>query len=378
MTTTVDVAVVGIGAMGSAAFYELAARGVRVLGIEQFQPGHDRGSSHGESRAIRLSYFEHPSYVPLLRRAFTKWRALEAECRDTILTVTGILEAGHPGSPVVEGSILASREHDIPHEVLDAAEVGRRFPAFHLPEDWRALFQPDGGFLRPERAIQAFVAGARERGAPVWTGTRVAAIHPRPAAVTLETDCGPVEAARVIVAAGPWIGAFAPELAPHLVLTRQVLGWFAARDPALVRPERFPVFVLDGVKDTCYGFPDFAGTGLKAASHRRGRVLGSADALRQDADEGDAAQIRAGLRLIPAVDGPPIRMQTCIYTRTPDEFFIVDKSALDPRVVLASPCSGHGFKFASVMGEILADLALEGETAHDISRFSLGRFVPAS
>lgn len=364
--------------MGAAALHELAGRGARVLGIERFEPGHDRGSSHGESRAIRLSYFEHPSYVPLLRRAYAKWRALEAESGEVLLTTTGILEAGRPGSPIVQGSALASLEHAIPHEMLDAAEVALRFPALRLPEDWTALYQPDGGFIRPERAVRAFAAGARTRGATVWTGTRVAAIRPGPAAVTVETDRGQVEAARVVVATGPWIGEFAPELAPHLLLTRQVLGWFTPREPALVRPERFPVFVLDGAEDTWYGFPDFAGTGVKAASHRKGRVLAGADDLRQDGDGDDAARIRAGLRFVPAADGPLARLQTCIYTRAPDDFFVLDRSAADPRIVLASPCSGHGFKFASVIGEILADLAIEGRTAHDIGRFGLDRFTRAA
>lgn len=375
MTATVDVAVVGLGAMGCAALYELATRGVRALGVEQFEPGHERGSSHGESRAIRLSYFEHPSYVPLLHRAYAKWRALEAECGETILTVTGILEAGYPGSTVVQGSLLASREHGLAHETLDAAEIARRYPAFRLPETWTAMFQPDGGFLRPERAIANFVSSAKRRGAEVWTRTRVGAIHPGPVSVVVDTDRGPVEAGQVIVAAGPWIGALAPELAPHLTLTRQVLGWFKPPNPALVAPDRFPVFVLQTEADNVYGFPDFAGTGLKAASHIKGRVLANPEALRQDGDEQDEAQIRGGLRYIPAADGRLTRMQTCIYTRTPDDFFVIDRAAASPRVILASPCSGHGFKFASVVGEIVADLALDGRTPHDISRFRADRFA---
>ena len=374
MSETFDVVVVGLGAMGSAALYELAGRGVSVLGVEQFEPGHDRGSSHGESRAIRLSYFEHPDYVPLLRSAYERWRALEAVCGETLLTVTGLLEAGRPGSVIVRDSLLASREHGLVHEMLDAREVGRRFPAFRLPADWTALYQPEGGFLRPERAVLHFVAEARRRGAETWTGTRVLALDSTPGAVTLRTSRGRVEAARVIVAAGPWIGALAPRLAPHLTLTRQVLGWFAPKIPALVRPERCPVFVLDGEDDTCYGFPDFAGTGVKAASHRMGRVLAGADDLRQDGDAADEAQIRRGLMpFLPAADGPLLAMRTCLYTRTPDEFFILDRDATDPRIVLASPCSGHGFKFASVIGEIVADLALEGRTPHPIDRFRLDR-----
>ena len=201
------------------------------------------------------------------------------------------------------------------------------------------------------------------------------AIRPEAEAIVVETTRGPIEAGRVIVAAGPWIGELAPELRPHLTLTRQVLGWFAPSAPDLVRPDCFPVFILDGIEDTCYGFPDIDGRGVKAASHRMGRILDRADALRQDGDSADEAQIRRGLMpSLPAADGPLLKMQTCIYTRSPDDFFFVDRSAADPRIVLASPCSGHGFKFASVMGEILADLALEGRTAHPIDRFRIDRF----
>ena len=375
MTKTVDVAVIGLGAMGSAALHDLAGRGVRALGIEQFEPGHDKGSSHGESRVFRLSYFEHPDYVPLLHTAYAKWRALEAESGETLLTVTGILEAGHPGSVVVRGSQLASREHGLAHEMLDAAEVARRFPAFRLPEDWTAHFQPDGGFLRPEAAIGAFVAGARRRGAETWTGTHVTSIRSGAGGVRAETSRGPVEAASVVVAAGPWIGELAPELKPHLTLTRQVLGWFKPAEPDLVRPERCPVFILDSGDENCYGFPDFAGTGVKSASHIKGRVLARADDLRQDGGAADEAQIRRALiPRVPAADGPLLKMKACIYTRSPDDFFVVDLAPGDPRIVLASPCSGHGFKFASAMGEVLGDLAVEGRTAHPIERFRTGRF----
>ncbi len=375
MASTADVVVIGLGAMGSAALHDLASRGIRALGIEQFEPGHAKGSSHGESRAIRLAYAEHPDYVPLLRRAYDKWHALEEECGESLLTITGILEAGHPGSEVVRGSLLSSREHGLAHELIDAEEVARRFPAFRLPPDWTALYQPQGGFLRPERAVIQFVDQARRRGAEVWSSTQVLGIRSDPGALIVDTTRGPVEAGRVIVATGPWIGAFAPELAPRLTLTRQALGWFAPSRPELVQPDVFPVFILDAVDETCYGFPEIDGAGLKAASHRMGRVLARADDLRQDGDAADEAQIRRGLMpYVPAADGPLLRMQTCIYTRSPDEFFFVDRAAADPRIVLASPCSGHGFKFASVMGEILADLALEGRTAHPIDRFRIDRF----
>ncbi|MPR06909.1 N-methyl-L-tryptophan oxidase [Microvirga tunisiensis] len=373
--TTFDVAVIGLGAMGSAALFNLARQGRRVIGIEQFEPGHDKGSSHGESRIIRLSYFEHPSYVPLARRAMEKWRELEQLCRHNILTVTGVLEAGYPGCPIVEGSLEASRLHGLDHEVLSAAEINRRFPAFKVPPHWTGLYQPEGGFLRPELAIQQFVGLAERHGAEVRTGTRVLAIEPLGSGVRVRTEAGEIEAGSVIVAAGAWIGDFAPELKPHLKLTRQVLGWFEPLQPAYYAPDRCPVFILESEDDACYGFPDFAGTGVKTASHRKGAYLPSADDLSQDGGAADEAQIRRMLALaMPEANGPLRAMRTCMYTRTPDEDFVIDRSSADPRIILASPCSGHGFKFASVIGEVLADLALGKTPANDISRFKLERF----
>jgi sarcosine oxidase len=373
--TTFDVAVIGLGAMGSAALFNLARLGQRVIGIEQFEPGHDKGSSHGESRIIRLSYFEHPSYVPLARRAMEKWRELEELCGQTILTVTGVLEAGYPGCPIVEGSLNASRLHDLDHEVLSAAEINRRFPAFTVPSHWAGLYQPEGGFLRPELAIRQFVGLAERHGAEVRTRTRVLAIEPLGSGVCVRTDTGEIEAGSVIIATGAWIGDFAPELRPNLKLTRQVLGWFEPLQPAYFSPDRCPVFILESEDDACYGFPDFAGTGVKTASHRKGAYLSSAEDLAQDGGAGDEAQIRRMLVLaMPDANGPLRNMRTCIYTRTPDEDFVIDRSPVDPRIVLASPCSGHGFKFASVIGEVLADLALGKTPVNDISRFKLDRF----
>jgi len=370
-----DVAVVGLGAMGSATLFNLARRGRRVIGLEQFAPGHDKGSSHGESRAIRLSYFEHPSYVPLARRAYEKWRELEELSGTTILTETGILEAGWRGSEVVKGSVEASRLHGLEHELLDAAEINRRFPAFRLPSGWTGLFQPQGGFLRPERAILEFVRLAEAHGAEIRNATKVVDIEPFSAGIRIRTDREVIEAGSVVVTAGGWIGDFAPELRPHLRLTRQVLGWFSPLDPALFTPERCPVFILDSEDDACYGFPDFAGTGLKAASHREGATLRSADDLVQDGGPGDEEQIRRMFsRFMPDANGPLRMMRTCLYTRTPDEDFAIGRSRSDERIVLASPCSGHGFKFASVLGEVLADLAVGTAPASNIERFRLDRF----
>lgn len=371
--TTCDVAVVGLGAMGSAALFHLARRGVRAIGIERFHPGHDRGSSHGESRIIRLAYFEHPAYVPLLRRAYENWCELERLAGESLLTTTGILEAGPPGSPLVAGSLQACREHGIDHETLDAAEIGRRFPAFRLPEAYAGVWQKDGGWLRPEAAVRAQARLAEAAGARIVDGVVVRAITPRPGHVEIDLGGRIVQAGRVVVAAGAWMAALVPELAPHLRLTRQVMCWYDPAEPVLFAPGRLPVFIAESEDDAVYGFPDIGG-GFKCASHRIGRTLGHADQARQDASPEDAAPTDAFLeRFMPAARGRLRAMKTCIYTRAPDEDFILDTLPADPRIVVASPCSGHGFKFASVIGEILADLATRGQTDHDIGRLRLGR-----
>ena len=369
-----DVAVIGLGAMGSAAFFHLARRGRKVIGLEQFQPGHDKGSSHGESRAIRLSYFEHPSYVPLLRRAFESWRELEALCREPVFTANGILEAGYPGNSLVGGSRQASLLHDLDHTMLTGAEVNRRFPAFRLPDNWEALYQPQGGFVRPETAIHAYVRLGTHHGGTVQTGTRVLAIEPRGSGIAIRTEHETIEAGAVVVAAGAWIGELVPELRRHLTVTRQVIGWFEPVAPALVALDAFPTFLLRAEDDSYYGFPNFAGTGVKAGSHNESGILPSADALEQDAGPRDEARIRRLFsRYIPAADGPLNAMRTCLYTRTLDEDFVIDRAPVDPRIILASPCSGHGFKFASVLGEVLADLAEARNPVFDLGRFRIDR-----
>ena len=371
-----DVAVVGLGAMGSAALYHLATRGRRVVGIERATPGHLGGSSHGESRIIRMAYFEHPSYVPLLRRAYENWRSLERATGAELMTITGILEAGIRGSTVVQGSLAAARLHGLPHEILSARQVAERFPAFTLPAEWEAVFQPDGGFLRPELAIDTHIAAAAAYGAETRLHCAVTSIVPTAGGVRVTAEGGTkIEAGAVIVSAGAWIGELVHEIARHLRLTRQALAWFAPAQPALVGPEALPVFLLEDEDDIVYGFPDFAGTGVKAASHVPGPPLAHAGDARQDGDAADAERIARMLaHYVPAAAGTVRTVKTCIYTNTPDQDFILDRHPLYPQIILASPCSGHGFKFSSVVGEILADLATAGATPHDISRFRLDRF----
>jgi sarcosine oxidase len=372
---TFDVVVIGLGAMGSAAVASLARRGCRVVGIERFAPGHDRGSSHGATRIIRLGYFEHPSYVPLLRAAYPLWHDLAAKSGVPLVHITGIVEIGAPDSDVVAGTLRASLMHGLAHEVLDARALMRRFPAFRMPADFVGVFQADGGFLRAEQAIHAQLALARDAGAQLRVGEDVIAVEPRGAGVRVVTRNGVIEAGCAIVTAGPWVRSLLPGLPAPIRVTRQVLGWFEPSDRALFAPGRFPVFLVQNEDGVFYGFPD-DGAGVKVAKHHHADETVDPDRCEREVSAADEAMIRAVLAAhLPAADGRRLAATTCLYTMTPDGDFILDRLPGHEAIIVASPCSGHGFKFAPVIGEILADLALSGATPHDISRFALARFA---
>jgi sarcosine oxidase len=359
--------------MGSATVRELARRGRRVVGFERFTPGHDHGSSHGAIRIIRLAYFEHPSYVPLLRRAYALWRELERQAGRQLLHVTGMVEIGRPHGTLVSGTLASARQHGLQHDLLAAPEVMRRYPAFRLPADFVGVAQRDGGFLAAEPSIDAMLDLARHAGAVLRTGETVRAIEPHGDRVRIVTDRATVEAGAAVVAAGPWTASLLPEL--PLRVTRQVMGWFAPADPALFVPGRFAVFIIESDFGMHYGLPPFAGDSLKIAKHHHADETVDPQTCDRTVSPADEALIRAPLQeFLPAASGPLVRAQTCLYTMAADGHFVVDRLQDAANVVVVSPCSGHGFKFAPVIGEIAADLATRGATDHDISRFRLDRF----
>jgi sarcosine oxidase len=376
LRSSFDLAVIGLGVMGSAALAALASRGGHAVGIDRFTPGHDRGSSHGATRVIRLGYFEHPSYVPLVRAAYPLWRELEAESGASLLTVTGILEMGAAGSDLVAGTLRSARLHGLPHEVLDAAGMMKRFPAFRLPDDFIGVFQPDGGILQAEPAVAAFQWVARQAGADLRMEERVLGVAPEGDGVRVTTERGEVRAGCAIVAAGPWLKTLLPQLAVPLRVTRQVLAWFApVRHAHQFAADCFPVFLLQNQDGLFYGFPA-DNTGVKIAKHHHLDETADPDDCSRTVSAADETVIRSVLKAhVPDADGPLVVARTCLYTMTPDGDFILDRLPGRPQIIVASPCSGHGFKFAPLIGEILADLATTGRTGYDISRFSLERFV---
>jgi sarcosine oxidase len=370
-----DVIVAGVGAMGSAAAYHLARRGQRVLGLERFDIPNEQGSSHDVTRIIRLAYCEDPSYVPLLHRAYALWRDLEAEAGEQLLHITGSIDAGVLDSFVFGGSLRSCQEHGLEHEVVDAAELRRRFPAYRLPPDMLAVLQSDGGFLLPERCIVGHVNGALRRGGVFHARERVLRWTAERGEVEVETDRARYRARRLVLAVGAWAAELFRPLRGLAVPERQVLAWLQPRAPALFQPDAFPVFNLEVPGGRFCGFPVHGIPGFKIGRyhHREERV--GPDSLRRDTDDVDEGVLRGFAECyFPDGAGPTMTLKVCMFTNTPDEHFVVDVAPDEPEVVIASPCSGHGFKFASVVGEIVADLTLTGSTAHDIGLFRLSRF----
>lgn len=374
MTRRYDAIVVGVGGFGSAALYHLARRGQRVLGLERFDVPHDLGSSGGVTRIIRLAYYEHSSYVPLLRRSYELWRELEAEAAERLLVITGSVDASGEDGRIFSRSLTSCREHGLAHEVLAAGELARRFPGYRLPAETMALLQPEGGFLLPERCIVAHVTLALAAGAEVRARERVLGWEPAGGGTRVRTDRGEYEAERLVLAGGAWM----EELLrlPLVRAERQVLGWFQPLRPELFTPERFPVFNVEIGEDHFYGFPVYGIPGFKLGRyHHLGEEVDPDEVDRTPRAEDESLLRAFAERYFPDGAGPALTLKACLFENTPDEHFIVDLHPDAPGVVCLGGGSGHGFKFCSVLGEIAADLALEGVTGHDIGLLRLGRFA---
>jgi sarcosine oxidase len=370
----VDVVVAGLGAHGSSAAYHLASRGASVLGFDRFARGHTLGSSGGLSRIIRLSYYEHPDYVPLLRSAWTLWHELERTSGERLLTETGGLYAGAPEGELVAGALESARRHGLEHEVLDAAALRQRYPLFEWPDGWQGVFERQAGWLAPERSIETHLRLAEQNGAtlrfeePVerWESTRDG--------VRVTTATGTFEAKQLVIAAGAWMSQLAPELAPELSVERSVLFWFeptAERDAFAL----LPVYIVQDTDRIYYGFPYIEGQGVKVAGLHFGDRT-DPDTVDRTPSASDEERVRAWLRRrMPLANGKRRDAKVCMYTNTRDANFVIDRLADHPNVVVASACSGHGFKFSSVIGEILADLVLDGQTRHPIGFLSAKRLA---
>jgi sarcosine oxidase len=377
MMEAYDAIVVGAGVMGCATAYHLARRGRRVLLLEQFAVGHERGSSHGHSRIIRLAY-DAPDYVRLAQAAYPLWRELEAESGVALLLPTGGLDLAMPGTPSFERTRASLAEVGVAFEELDRNAIRERFPPFQLPEGILGIYQADAGILSASRCVATLAAEARRHGAVVHEGEAARELAPLGHGVRVRTTAATYAADRLIVTAGSWARPLLRQLGLDLplVVTKEQIAFFAPHDPAPFEPGRFPIFIHHAVgRWAGYGFPIFGLPGVKVAQHGGGpRVEPDSDDRTVVAER--IEELRAYVaQVLPQAAGEVMFAQTCRYTSTPDEHFIIDHHPEHPQIVIGSPCSGHGFKFGVLIGKILADLAERGTTDQPIGMFGLDRFA---
>jgi monomeric sarcosine oxidase len=373
-----DVIVLGAGGVGSAALHHLARRGARALGIERFAPPHDRGSSHGQTRIIRQAYFEHPDYVPLLRRAYELWRDLEEQAGRKLYFATGLLEVGPPGGAVIPGVLESARRHKLDVETLSSDESQRRFPGFHVPPGCEAVFERDAGYLLVEACVRTHVEAAVRLGADLRTDEVVTRWSIENGAVVVETDRGRYTAAQLILTPGPWAMELLADLGVPLRVVRKHLHWFANDDVGLHADRGCPAFFYETPQGYYYGFPQIDDRGVKAAQHSGGDPVADPLAVDRALDPVELARVQTFLaEHLPGASSQPTGHAVCMYTMTPDEHFLVGLHPRHSEVALVAGLSGHGFKFTPVLGEILAELVLEGNSRQPIGFLSPTRFSEA-
>ncbi|HEV2146719.1 MAG TPA: N-methyl-L-tryptophan oxidase [Longimicrobiaceae bacterium] len=373
--TPLDVILVGAGAMGSAAAYRLAKQGARVLALDAHAPPHRLGSSHGGTRIIREAYYEHPLYVPLVRRAYELWAETERESGRTLFTRTGGVMVGPEEGRLVAGARTSAVEHAIPHDVLSPREARHRYPQLRVPEGMVALLEQRAGILLPEPCVDTHLALARAHGAELRFGEEVTGWEAGDGGVSVTTALGRYRAGRLVLAAGPWMPELLGGLELPLQVERQTFHWYRpAEEPEAYGPARCPLGLWEYRPGRFLAtFPDF-GEGVKAQIHHEGAATTARGVERETTPEDEAPALALLRRFLPGAAGPLLGTSVCLYTNTPDAHFVLDHHPASPRVVVASPCSGHGFKFSSAIGEAIAALALGETYPLDLSPFSIARF----
>ncbi len=372
--TTHDVIVLGTGGVGSAALFHLARRGCRVLGIDRFPGGHDRGSSHGHTRIIRMAYFEHPDYVPLLRRSYELWTALERIQQKQLYYPVGLLEVGPPDGVVIPGVLASARQHNLSIEQIAATEARSRFPGFRIPDGYDVVFETNAGYLLVEECVLAHLDAARQHGAELRIGESVVNWTTTPNGVTVHTDQQTYHSAKLVITAGAWAGKLLADLGINLQVRRKHLHWYRTSQDHYCPDRGGTCFFYEVPAGYFYGFPQIDDRGVKVAEHSGGTVID--DPLHDDksVESHDRERVEAFLaQNMPAVTRQPTDHVVCYYTMSSDEHFIVDRHPQHPHVCFASGLSGHGFKFTSVLGEILAELTLQRSSAQPIEFLSASR-----
>lgn len=370
-----DAIVIGTGGVGSAAAFHLAQRGAKVLGLDRFPGAHDRGSSHGETRIIRQAYFEHPDYVPLLKRAYELWGDLERDAGEQLFHRVGLLQIGPESGAVIRGVLESARQHQLTVEKLDASEIARRWPGFRVPQSSVGAYEPGAGYLRVEACVLAHLAAAQRQGAELKSGVSVLSWRPDGSGICVATDQGEFHTAKLVITAGPWAPQLLSGLGIQLEVRRKHLYWFGTSDAAF-HQSRCPTFLYEMPQGVFYGFPAIDSQGVKVAEHSGGVVVDDPLTDPRQLDERDLERVKEFLaQCMPNVSGPLNRHGVCFYTMSPDQHFIVDRHPQWDRVVFAAGLSGHGFKFTSVLGEALADLALGGQTSLPVGFLSQRRLA---
>ncbi|PJF28237.1 MAG: N-methyl-L-tryptophan oxidase [Phototrophicales bacterium] len=378
MTTSYDLIIVGAGAMGSAAAYHAAKQGAKVLLLERYDIDHQMGSSYGQSRIIRYAY-DHTAYIPLARAAYQDWAALEAEAGEILYVKTGGIDFAHPGEPVFQKIVDTLHTTGIDHEMLTADEAMARFPQWRFDPDMVVLYQADAGLMRASKCVLAQVRLARERGAGVLEQTVVTHVAPSGDGVTVTTTNATYSASRVILSAGAWMRPLVSALGVDLPLQplRSHEIYFHPSDPAMYTPERFPTYIGHLYREfgaATYGIGNVGRAGVKIGLHGGVNIDDPTIASREPDLSVIEAMERFAARYLPG-QWTRASARVCLYTMTPDEHFIIDRHPEHAQIVIASPCSGHGFKFSTTIGRILSDLALKGESPMDIGFFRLSRFA---
>ena len=377
-----DVIVIGVGSMGAAACWYLAKRDYKVLGLEQFDIPHEQGAHAGQSRIIRKAYFEHSNYVPLLERAYHNWKELETITSSQVYYKTGLIYFGSPDSRLIKGTREAAHQYNIPLDILTHEAANIRYPMIHCPHHFQILFEPDAGFVTPEKAIALYASDAIQRNADIRGREKVLEWKKENSAITVITNRNTYRADRLIICAGAWSGKVIPSLPAKLKVTKQIVGWMKPKKWNDFSLGNFPCWFLgDDDGNMFYGFPilpakDFGGpVGLKLALHKHGAEV-DPDHVDRNIQQEDEEILRNILKkYMPDAAGNTLTLKSCLYTNSEDENFIIDHlPGYDGKVTIASGFSGHGFKFASVIGEILADLAVKGKTDLPIEFLRLSRF----
>lgn len=367
MNTVFDVLVVGCGGVGSAALYSLASRGLKVAGIDRYSPPHVFGSSHGQTRAIRKAYFEHPDYVPLLHSAYELWKNLEQESQEKLLHLVGVLEAGPADGVLIEGVRNSAKQHDLLVDTLSPEEARKQFPGLWLDESFDCVFESDAGYLLVEQCISSYLQLARLRGAQLLTNTTVHEWSASSSGVEVSTSAGTLHCGSLVLAGGPWSADLVGDITgASLQLKKKHMYWFANDNKQYLASCGFPVFAIELSQDRIYyGFPQIDADGVKLAEHTGGEPANSPDELRpyDDPDADRTAQFRK--THLPNMTGDVKRHEACLYTLSHDENFYLDTHPLHANVAFVSGLSGHGFKFAPVLGEALSDLVTKGITHHN-------------